>query len=88
MRFTRVLCAVSPGPGVGAYNRPSLTRVTPGGPTGVSLHLRTRKTALTLAQTGSDSGLPVIAAVGGVAILAGAGVVFALGRRRKADAAV
>ncbi|MGW3436581.1 LPXTG cell wall anchor domain-containing protein [Streptomyces bacillaris] len=42
----------------------------------------------TLAQTGSDSGLPVIAAVGGVAILAGAGVVFALGRRRKADAAV
>ncbi|ALC31824.1 hypothetical protein ABE83_10360 [Streptomyces sp. CFMR 7] len=41
----------------------------------------------TLAQTGSDSGLPVIAAVGGVAILAGAGVVFALGRRRKADAA-
>ncbi|WP_430478211.1 LPXTG cell wall anchor domain-containing protein [Streptomyces sp. P11-1] len=42
----------------------------------------------TLAQTGSDSDLPVIAAVGGVAILAGAGVVFALGRRRKADAAV
>ncbi|WP_433403518.1 LPXTG cell wall anchor domain-containing protein [Streptomyces sp. CA-146814] len=40
----------------------------------------------TLAQTGSDSGLPVIATIGGVAILAGAGVVFALGRRRKAGA--
>ncbi|MGW7471925.1 MULTISPECIES: LPXTG cell wall anchor domain-containing protein [unclassified Streptomyces] len=40
----------------------------------------------TLAQTGSDSNLPVIAAIGGVAILAGAGVVFALGRRRKGDA--
>ncbi|WP_334664735.1 LPXTG cell wall anchor domain-containing protein, partial [Streptomyces cyaneofuscatus] len=39
-----------------------------------------------LAQTGSDSNLPVIAAIGGVAILAGAGVVFALGRRRKGDA--
>ncbi|WP_432149653.1 LPXTG cell wall anchor domain-containing protein [Streptomyces sp. bgisy029] len=38
----------------------------------------------TLAQTGSDSGLPVIATIGGVAILAGAGVVFALGRRRTA----
>lgn len=37
----------------------------------------------TLAQTGSDSNLPVIATIGGVAILAGAGVVFALGRRRK-----
>ncbi|MFD3411957.1 LPXTG cell wall anchor domain-containing protein [Streptomyces cyaneofuscatus] len=40
----------------------------------------------TLAQTGSDSDLPVIATIGGVAILAGAGVVFALGRRRKGDA--
>lgn len=40
----------------------------------------------TLAQTGSDSDLPVIATIGGVAILAGAGVVFALGRRRKAGA--
>ncbi|MFE1473182.1 LPXTG cell wall anchor domain-containing protein [Streptomyces cyaneofuscatus] len=40
----------------------------------------------TLAQTGSDSNLPVIATIGGVAILAGAGVVFALGRRRKGDA--
>lgn len=40
----------------------------------------------TLAQTGSDSGLPVIATIGGVAILAGAGVVFALGRRRTAGA--
>jgi LPXTG-motif cell wall-anchored protein len=39
----------------------------------------------TLAQTGSDSDLPVIATIGGVAILAGAGVVFALGRRRKSD---
>ncbi|MEW2067841.1 LPXTG cell wall anchor domain-containing protein [Streptomyces sp. NPDC007346] len=40
----------------------------------------------TLAQTGSDSNLPVIATIGGVAVLAGAGVVFALGRRRKGDA--
>ncbi|MEU3203127.1 LPXTG cell wall anchor domain-containing protein [Streptomyces cyaneofuscatus] len=40
----------------------------------------------TLAQTGSDSNLPVIATIGGLAILAGAGVVFALGRRRKGDA--
>ncbi|MET9924476.1 MULTISPECIES: LPXTG cell wall anchor domain-containing protein [unclassified Streptomyces] len=40
----------------------------------------------TLAQTGSDSDLPVIATIGGVAILAGAGVVFALGRRRKVGA--
>ncbi|MFJ9636163.1 LPXTG cell wall anchor domain-containing protein [Streptomyces sp. NPDC101178] len=40
----------------------------------------------TLAQTGSDSNLPVIATIGGVAILAGAGVVFALGRRRTAGA--
>lgn len=39
----------------------------------------------TLAQTGSDSDLPLIATIGGVAILAGAGVVFALGRRRKSD---
>ncbi|MET9974997.1 LPXTG cell wall anchor domain-containing protein [Streptomyces microflavus] len=39
-----------------------------------------------LAQTGSDSNLPVIATIGGVAVLAGAGVVFALGRRRKGDA--
>ncbi|WP_208638940.1 LPXTG cell wall anchor domain-containing protein [Kitasatospora albolonga] len=41
----------------------------------------------TLAQTGSDSNLPVIATIGGVAILAGAGVVFALGRRRRDGAA-
>ncbi|PCG81847.1 hypothetical protein CIB93_33190 [Streptomyces sp. WZ.A104] len=40
----------------------------------------------TLAQTGSDSNLPLIATVGGVAILAGAGVVFSLGRRRKSNA--
>ncbi|MXG25258.1 LPXTG cell wall anchor domain-containing protein [Streptomyces sp. YIM 132580] len=40
----------------------------------------------TLAQTGSDSNLPVIATIGGVAVLAGAGVVFALGRRRKGGA--
>ncbi|MDC0765821.1 LAETG motif-containing sortase-dependent surface protein [Streptomyces sp. HD] len=38
-----------------------------------------------LAETGSSSGLPVIATVGGVAILAGAGVVFAM-RRRKVGA--
>ncbi|MEI7034768.1 LPXTG cell wall anchor domain-containing protein [Streptomyces pratensis] len=41
----------------------------------------------TLAQTGSDSGLPVIATIGGVAVLAGAGVVFALGRRRRGHTA-
>jgi LPXTG-motif cell wall-anchored protein len=35
-----------------------------------------------LAHTGSDSDLPVIATVGGVAILAGTGVVFAMRRRR------
>lgn len=39
----------------------------------------------TLAQTGSDSDLPLIATIGGVVILAGAGVVFALGRRRESD---
>ncbi|WP_411080812.1 LPXTG cell wall anchor domain-containing protein [Streptomyces sp. cmx-18-6] len=38
-----------------------------------------------LAQTGSDSNLPVIATIGGVAIVAGAGVVFALGRRRRSS---
>ncbi|MFE0249652.1 LAETG motif-containing sortase-dependent surface protein [Streptomyces sp. NPDC059010] len=38
-----------------------------------------------LAETGSSSTLPVIATVGGVAILAGAGVVFAM-RRRKVGA--
>jgi LPXTG-motif cell wall-anchored protein len=35
-----------------------------------------------LAETGSSSGLPVLATVGGVAIVAGAGVVFAMKRRR------
>ncbi|KUL24061.1 LPXTG cell wall anchor domain-containing protein [Streptomyces regalis] len=35
-----------------------------------------------LAHTGSDSNLPVIATVGGVAIVAGAGVMFAMKRRR------
>lgn len=34
-----------------------------------------------LAETGSDSSLPVIALAGGIAIVAGAGVVFALRRR-------
>ena len=38
-----------------------------------------------LAETGSSSNLPVIATVGGVAIVAGAGVVFAM-RRRKVGA--
>ncbi|MEI5034938.1 LPXTG cell wall anchor domain-containing protein [Streptomyces sp. S1A(2023)] len=38
----------------------------------------------TLAQAGSDSNLPVIATLGGVAIVVGAGVVFALKRRRGA----
>jgi LPXTG-motif cell wall-anchored protein len=35
-----------------------------------------------LAETGSGSQLPVIGTVGGVAILAGAGVMFAMKRRR------
>ncbi|MGI5377594.1 LAETG motif-containing sortase-dependent surface protein [Streptomyces sp. CA-251387] len=35
-----------------------------------------------LAETGSSSNLPVIATVGGVAIVAGAGVVFAMKRRK------
>ncbi|MBD0839186.1 LPXTG cell wall anchor domain-containing protein [Streptomyces sp. TRM68416] len=38
-----------------------------------------------LAETGSDSNLPVIATIGGVAVLAGAGVIFAM-KRRKAGA--
>ncbi|MFD4138764.1 LAETG motif-containing sortase-dependent surface protein [Streptomyces sp. NPDC058572] len=39
-----------------------------------------------LAETGSDSQLPVIGAIGGITILAGAGVVFAM-KRRKGNAA-
>ncbi|WP_369272912.1 LAETG motif-containing sortase-dependent surface protein [Streptomyces sp. R11] len=35
-----------------------------------------------LAETGADSNLPVIGTIGGVAILAGAGVVFAMKRRK------
>ncbi|MFE7269115.1 LPXTG cell wall anchor domain-containing protein [Streptomyces sp. NPDC057623] len=35
-----------------------------------------------LAETGSSSGLPVIGTVGGIAIVAGAGVMFAMKRRR------
>ncbi|MGW0595983.1 LPXTG cell wall anchor domain-containing protein [Streptomyces sp. NPDC002776] len=38
-----------------------------------------------LAETGSDSGLPALATIGGIAIVAGAGVVFAM-KRRKAGA--
>ncbi|MFE7430476.1 LPXTG cell wall anchor domain-containing protein [Streptomyces sp. NPDC057545] len=41
----------------------------------------------TLAQTGSDSNLPVIATIGGIAVVAGAGVVFGLKRRRPTTAA-
>ncbi|MGW1974723.1 LPXTG cell wall anchor domain-containing protein [Streptomyces sp. NPDC001889] len=37
----------------------------------------------TLAATGSDSVLPVIGIVGGIAVVAGAGVVFAVKRRRE-----
>ncbi|MEY9993641.1 LPXTG-motif cell wall-anchored protein [Streptomyces sp. V4I8] len=40
-----------------------------------------------LAETGSSSGLPIIATVGGVAIVAGAGVMFAMKRRRTGAAA-
>lgn len=39
-----------------------------------------------LAETGSDSNLPIIGAIGGIAIVAGAGVVFAMKRRRSSDA--
>ncbi|MGC9536874.1 LAETG motif-containing sortase-dependent surface protein [Streptomyces sp. UG1] len=35
-----------------------------------------------LAETGSDSNLPVIATIGGIAIVAGAGVMFAMKRRK------
>jgi len=40
-----------------------------------------------LASTGSSSALPTIALVGGVAVVAGAGAVFAVRRRRSGDAA-
>ncbi|AXG82797.1 LPXTG cell wall anchor domain-containing protein [Streptomyces paludis] len=40
-----------------------------------------------LAQTGSSSMMPVIGMAGGIAIVAGAGVVFALKRRRSGEAA-
>lgn len=39
-----------------------------------------------LAETGADSHLPVIATVGGAAVLAGTGVMFALKRRRSTTA--
>lgn len=39
-----------------------------------------------LAETGADSHLPVIATVGGTAVLAGTGVMFALKRRRSTTA--
>ncbi|MEV7088952.1 LAETG motif-containing sortase-dependent surface protein [Streptomyces sp. NPDC093085] len=39
-----------------------------------------------LAETGSSSMLPVIGTVGGIAIVAGAGVMFAMKRRRSGDA--
>lgn len=40
-----------------------------------------------LASTGSSSQLPVIGLIGGITIVAGAGVVFAMKRRKSADAA-
>ncbi|MGW5638625.1 LAETG motif-containing sortase-dependent surface protein [Streptomyces sp. NPDC003832] len=36
-----------------------------------------------LAETGSDSNLPVVATIGGIAVLAGTGVVFAMRRRQE-----
>ncbi|MGW5640995.1 LAETG motif-containing sortase-dependent surface protein, partial [Streptomyces sp. NPDC003832] len=39
-----------------------------------------------LAETGSDSNLPVIATIGGIAVLAGTGVVFTMKRRARAEA--
>ncbi|WP_328873315.1 LPXTG cell wall anchor domain-containing protein [Streptomyces sp. NBC_00287] len=39
-----------------------------------------------LAETGSDSNLPVLATIGGIAIVAGTGVVFAMKRRKGAEA--
>jgi LPXTG-motif cell wall-anchored protein len=39
-----------------------------------------------LAETGSNSNLPIIGAIAGITIIAGAGVVFAMKRRRSSDA--
>ncbi|MGR6971813.1 LPXTG cell wall anchor domain-containing protein [Streptomyces cynarae] len=53
-------------------------------PTGKPNQSNTYKVTGTLASTGSSSALPTIALVGGVAVVAGGGVVFAM-RRRKAS---
>ncbi|MFJ2443127.1 MULTISPECIES: LPXTG cell wall anchor domain-containing protein [unclassified Streptomyces] len=67
-----------PKPGTGA--KPSETKPQGGAnqlpPTG------------SLAETGSSSMVPVIGMVGGIAIVAGAGVMFAMKRRRHGDSAV
>ncbi|MFF2844980.1 LAETG motif-containing sortase-dependent surface protein [Streptomyces sp. NPDC058001] len=47
----------------------------------------TQKVTGNLAETGSSSALPVIGLVGGIAVVAGAGAVFVV-RRRKSDAGV
>ncbi|MDG4862422.1 LPXTG cell wall anchor domain-containing protein, partial [Streptomyces sp. T-3] len=47
----------------------------------------TQKVDGNLAETGSSSQLPVIGLIGGITIVAGAGVVFAMKRRKGADAA-
>ncbi|MFF4210571.1 LPXTG cell wall anchor domain-containing protein [Streptomyces sp. NPDC001796] len=52
-------------------------------PTGKPNQSNTHEVTGTLASTGSSSALPTIALVGGVAVVAGGGVVFAV-RRRKA----
>ncbi|MGR6972211.1 LPXTG cell wall anchor domain-containing protein [Streptomyces cynarae] len=52
-------------------------------PTGKPNQSNTQEVTGTLASTGSSSALPTIALVGGVAVVAGGGVVFAV-RRRKA----
>ncbi|MGR6971228.1 LPXTG cell wall anchor domain-containing protein [Streptomyces cynarae] len=52
-------------------------------PTGKPNQSNTQEATGTLASTGSSSALPTIALVGGVAVVAGGGVVFAV-RRRKA----
>ncbi|OON74171.1 hypothetical protein [Streptomyces tsukubensis] len=55
---------------------------------GVSATPSAAPVAGSLASTGSNSALPMLGLVGGVAVVAGGGVVFALRRRASGDAAV
>ena len=56
-------------------------------PTGKPTKSNTQKVTGSLASTGSSSALPTIALVGGVAVVAGGGVVFAVRRRKTAGQA-